>query len=348
MPTTTAEQLERCVTNIFVAKSCPVDVAQTVARSLVLGNLRGHDSHGVIRVIQYVEWMDLGWIRPTAELEVVRDAGSILMIDGHYQFGQVIGRQATELAIEKTKALGVCVLTIRRAAHLGRVGEFMEQAAEAGVLAWTMANTHGGGVLQAAHGGYEPKLSANPLAAAAPMPDGRALTMDFATSITAEGKVKLALARGEQLPDGYLVDGYGKPTNDPATYYAEPKGAILPVAGHKGYMLALFADIFAGAVGGGACSHLNIDQIANGWFAVFLDPDAFSGQDFYDDQVSQLTDWLKASKPRQGFDEVLLPGEPEQRTEQTRSCEGITIEDDTWAKLSQIAKSLDVDGPQAV
>ncbi|CAN5454136.1 malate/lactate/ureidoglycolate dehydrogenase [soil metagenome] len=346
MPTLAPDNLEKLVREILEDKAVPSDVAAAVAHSLVLGNLRGHDSHGVIRVPQYIEWMDQGWIQPKGKLEIIKDKGPILVVDGHYQFGQVIGREATDLAIAKTKSEGVCVLTIRRSAHLGRMGEFMEQAAAAGIAAFTLTNTHGGGVLQAAHGGYEPRLSANPLAAAAPLPGGRSITMDFATSITAEGKVKLALARNEQLPEGYLVDGYGEPTTDPATYYAEPKGAILPVASHKGYALAVFADILAGAVGGGSCSHANLDQVANGWFAVFVDPAAFSGQDFYDDQVDKLAGWLKDSKPRAGFDEVLLPGEPEDRIQAQRKANGIPIEADTWTKLTGLASSLGIVHPK--
>lgn len=340
-----ADTLQTFVSSIFRAKDVPPEVADGVARSLVVGNLRGHDSHGIIRVIQYVEWMDLGWIDPRGELEILKDQGAILAVDGHYQFGQVIGRQATELAIAKAKQEGVCVLTIRQASHLGRMGEFMEQAAAEGIVAFSLTNTHGGGVLQAAHGGYEPRLSANPLTGGAPLPDGRAVTMDIATSITAEGKVKLALARGEQLPEGYLVDGHGKPTTDPAAYYDDPKGAILPVAGHKGYALAVFADILAGAVGGGSCSHADVDQVANGWFAVFIDPAAFCGQDFYDDQVSSLAAWLKSANPREGFDEVLLPGEPETRMQAEREANGIPIEPDTWSKLTAIADTLGVSSP---
>lgn len=342
-----ASGLEKWISRIFGSKSVPADVADQVATSLVSANLTGHDSHGVIRVIQYVEWMDMGWINPQGRLEVIKDEGPILMIDGHYQFGQVIGRQATDLAIAKAKQQGVCVLTIRRSSHLGRMGEFMEQAANAGIVSLTLTNTHGGGVLQAAHGGYEPRLSANPLSAGAPVPEGQSITMDFATSITAEGKVKLALARGEQLPEGYLVDGHGAPTTDPATYYAEPKGAILPVAAHKGYALAVFADIFAGAIAGGSCSHADRDQVANGWFALFIDPAAFSGEAFYADQVSQLAAWLKSSKPREGFDKVRLPGEPEQQAHEQRAAEGIPIEHDTWEKLCEISQELQVAIPAA-
>lgn len=345
MKTHPPDQLRQLACAIFVAKGVPEDTAAIVAASLVDANLRGHDSHGIIRVPQYVEWLDAGWINPHGRLEVFRDSGPILMVTGHYQFGQVIGREATALAISKARQQGVCVLTIRESSHLGRMGEFMEQAAAAGLVAFAWTNTHGGGVLQAAHGGYEPRLSANPLAAGAPLPDGSAVTMDFATSITAEGKVKVALARGECLPEGYLVDGHGRPTTDPAVYYSEPKGAILPVAAHKGYALAVFADLLAGGLTGGLCSQANLDQVANGMLALFLDPEAFAGADAYNTQAGGLAEWLKSSKPREGFKEVLLPGEPESRTAERRTREGIPVEDETWNKMLTLARELEIAPP---
>ena len=345
MPTLPSDVLEQFANEIFVAKGVPAEVAAAVANSLVLSNLRGHDSHGIIRVIQYVDWMDRGWVQPKAELEVIQDRGAILIVDGHYQFGQLIGRQATALAIGKAKEEGVCILTIRRSSHLGRMGEFMEMAADAGLVSFSFTNTHGGGVLQAPHGGREARLSANPLAAGAPVPGKVDVIMDFATSMTAEGKVKVAQARGEQVPEGCLVDGQGMPTTDPDTYYGDPKGAILPAAGHKGYALAVFADILAGAVAGGSCSHANVDHVANGWFAIFVDPGAFCGQGFYEDQVSGLTDWIHSCPTREGFSEVMLPGEPEARATEKRRSGGIPIEDTTWQNLTAIAEALGVSVP---
>ena len=331
--------------DIFLAKGVDETVADGVATSLVLGNLRGHDSHGIIRVIEYVDWMDRRWIRPGGELEIIVDRGPILIVDGHFQFGQIIGRQATELAIAKAKAEGACILAIRRSSHLGRIGEFMEMAAAAGVVSFSLTNTHGGGVLQAPHGGRAPRLSANPVAGGAPVPGGESVVMDIATCMTAEGKVKVARARGERVPEGCLVDGQGEPTTDPEAYYGDPPGAILPIAGHKGYALAVFADIFAGAIAGGSCSHANVGQIANGWFAVFVDPAAFCGQDFYDGQVRGLVEWIKSCPTREGHDEVLLPGEPEVRAETRRARRGIPIESATWKKLTGIADSLGVRVP---
>ena len=345
MPTLDPETLMSFARNIFMAKGVPEETARVVARSLVDGNLRGHDSHGVIRIIEYVDWQDRGWIRPDMEMEIVSDRGHILIVDGHFQYGQIIGRQATKLAIERAREHGVCILTIRRASHLGRIGEFMEQAAEAGIVCFSLTNTHGGGVLQTPHGGRQPRLSANPVAGGAPVPGGEDIIMDMATSATAEGKVKVARARGEKLPEGYLVDGQCQPTTEPEDYYADPPGAILPVAGHKGYALAVFADIFAGAISGGSCSREGVTQIANGWFAVFVDPAAFCGQDVYDDQVGNLVRWVKSSATREGFDEVLMPGEPEARTLAERSRTGIPIETDTWAKIVSIAEDLGVAVP---
>jgi uncharacterized oxidoreductase len=348
MPTITPAHLEPFVTQIFVSKGASQAVAKQVAWSLVAANLRGHDSHGVIRVIEYVDWLDRGWIDPAGEIEVTRDQGPILMIDGHDQFGQVIGRQATELAIAKAKEQGVCILTICHSAHLGRVGEFMEQAADAGIVSFSWTNTHGGGVLAAPHGGRQPRLSANPLAAGAPIPGGESVIMDIATCTVAEGKVKVARAKGEQVPPGCIIDGHGEPTTDPQKYYTEPKGAILPVAAHKGYSLALFADILAGAIAGGSCSHANVDKIANGWFAIFVDPQAFAGRAFYDEQVTSLQGWIKSCPTVKGVDEVLLPGEPEVRTQAKRSQTGIPIESGTWDKLLDIAAVYNIGEPQTL
>ena len=340
MPKIQRTELQRFTREILVAKDVADDVAHQVAESLVLGNLRGHDSHGVIRIIQYVDWMDRGWVNPKGRIQVVKDSGSILIVDGEYQFGQVIGRQATSMAIDKAKQEGVCVLTIRHSSHLGRIGEFMEMAAAAGVVSLSLTNTHGGGVLAAPYGGREPRLSANPIAGGAPVRGGAAIVMDMATCVIAEGKVKVAQIQGEKLPPNCVVDGQGNPTTDPDAYYADPPGAILPLAGHKGYALSVFAEILAGAVGGGSCSHANREQIANGWFAVFIDPAAFCGGEFYDEQTSALVQWVKSSETMQGFDEVLVPGEPERRATLERSTQGIPIDDQTLIELDKVADRL--------
>jgi len=346
MPNIAASQLIDLTKRIFVAHGVPVEVARDVADSLVLGNLKGHDSHGVIRIIEYVDWLAKGWIDPHAELEVLSDDGAILVVDGHSGFGQVIGRKATELAIEKSKVLGACILTLRHSAHLGRVGEFAEIAAAAGVMHLSLTNTHGGGVLVAPHGGCERRLSANPIVGGAPVPGRDPVIMDMATSTIAEGKLKVARAKGESVDPGLFVDASGEIGTDPnSQYYTDPPGALLPMAAHKGFAISVFAELFAGALGGGSCSRPDQAQIANGWFAIFIDPARFSGQEFYNAESSRFYDWVKTSRPREGFSEVCMPGEPEARALADRSKNGIPIDEGTWAKISNIAKEARIELP---
>lgn len=339
MPTLDAGTLTAFVADIFTRQGAEPEVAQTVADSLVLANLKGHDSHGVIRVIDYTHWMKQGWINPSGRPEVVRETESLLIVDGHFGFGQVIGREATRLAIAKTKQSGVCVLSVRRSGHLGRLGEFAEMAAGAGLASFSFTNTHGGGQIVAPYGGRERRLSANPLAAGAPLPDGGALVMDFATSVIAGGKVQVARAKGESLPPGCIVNGRGEPSTDPAEFSGDPPGALLPFGGHKGFALALFADIFAGALSGAGCSKPGGGPIANAMLALFLDPGAFAGPEFFGEEVGGLVRYVKSSPTMQGFDEILVPGEPEQRRSEERRRSGIPIDETTWSRIVAIAEA---------
>ena len=345
MPTVDAPELIPFVQRIFEAHDVPAAVAQRVARSLVLSNLKGHDSHGIFRVIQYVDWLSRGWINPRAELEVLRDDGAILMTDGHYGFGQCIGRQATQMAIGKTRHLGACILTLRRSGHLGRIGEFAELAAEAGLVHFSLANVHGGGVLVAPHAGRERRLSANPVTAAAPLEGGEAIVMDMATSTIAEGKLNVARARQEEVSPGLFLNGQGQPSTRPQEFYGDPPGALLPMAEHKGFALSVFAEIFAGALSGGSCSRSDQPRVANNWFALFVDPRRFSGEESFDGECSRFRDWVKSSRLRDGFSEILMPGEPEARIFERRSREGIPVEADTWSKVATIAASVGVQLP---
>lgn len=346
MPRVHPDTMSDFATAIFAACDIPHDVARQVAASLVLGNLSGHDSHGVIRIIEYVNWTARGWINPRAELVVEREQPCTLMLNGNFGFGQVIGRQAMELGISKAKAEGVCVVSLRQSAHLGRVGEFMEQAADAGIIAFGFTNTHGGGVLVAPHGGCERRLSANPLVAGVPIPNSPHMVVDMSTSTIAEGKIKVARSKGESLPAGLFVNSDGNPSTSPQEYYAEPPGALLPLAGHKGFALSLCCEVLAGAMTGAGCSKQGVDRIANGFLAFLLDPCAFAGQTEVGDELSGLRQWVKSSRLQKGFDSIQFPGEPEARAREVRSS-GIEIEETTWNRICAIASERDVFIPDA-
>jgi uncharacterized oxidoreductase len=193
-------------------------------------------------------------------------------------------------------------------------------------------------VLVAPHGGCERRLSANPLAAGAPLPGGGPLVMDLATSTVAEGKLKVARARREPVAPGLFVTASGATATDPAAFYADPPGALLPMAGHKGYALSVFAEVFAGALTGGSCSRSDEPRVANGWFAWFIDPERFCGRAFFDAELTRFRDWVKSSRRSEGVDAILMPGEPELRAEAERSRHGIVLDDDTWSKIEAIAR----------
>jgi uncharacterized oxidoreductase len=215
----------------------------------------------------------------------------------------------------------------------------MEQAAAARLICLALTNTHGAGVLVAPHGGCERRLSANPIAGGAPRPGGPPLVMDMSTSTTAEGKIKVARNKREHLPPGLFVNSRGEPATDPEDYYASPPGALLPMAGHKGFALSMFCEVFAGAVTGAGCSKQGVDRVANGFFAILVDPAAFGNSDFFDSELASLAGFVKSSRLAQGCDEILLPGEPEARAESRRRAEGIPIDEATWGKICRIVDS---------
>ena len=346
MPTIDALTLTNFGSAIFEKSDIPASVAKRVAESLVLANLKGHDSHGVIRIIEYVDWVKRGWVNPTGCLEVVREQPCILILDGNFGFGQVIGREALKLGIDKAKREGACILSLRRSGHLGRIGEFMEMAAEAGLVCFGLTNTHGGGVLVAPHGGCERRLSANPIAGGAPRTDGAAMIMDISTSTVAEGKIKVARNKGESLPAGLFVNGQGNPSTSPEEYYATPPGALLPMSAHKGFALSLFCEVFAGALTGAGCSKSGVDRVANGFMAFLLDPAVFSGTEFFNSEISALGQFVKSSRLMTGFDEIQLPGEPEANAQAKREPSGIPIDQTTWEKICTIAMQRQVPIPE--
>jgi uncharacterized oxidoreductase len=266
-------------------------------------------------------------------------------VDGQFGFGQVVGREATRWAIARARENGVCVLAIRRSGHLGRLGEYAEMAAEAGLVYFSFTNTHGGGILVAPHGGRERRLSANPIAAAAPLPGGAIMLMDISTSVIAEGKAKVARAQGKPLPPGCMVNSRGEPSTDAEEFYANPPGALLPFGGHKGYALSMFAEVFAGALSGAGCSKSGAHLVANSLLAFFLDPARFSGGEFFGQEVGDLVQHVKSSPPMQGFAEILIPGEPEQREHDRRRQSGIPIDSETWSRITALAETLGVATP---
>jgi len=333
---------------VFRAAGSDADEARVVAAHLVEANLAGHDSHGVMRIYKYINWVTRGQVVPNRHAVIVSDRDAALVVDGAFGYGQVIGKEAMALAAARTDVNGFVVMAIRNSGHLGRIGAWAEYLAEHGYASFHFVNTSGFGILVAPHGGSDRRLSANPVAAGAPVKDGRPLVLDIATSVIAEGKIQVSRNKGEKLPPGMVLDGAGRPTTDPEAFYASPPGAILPFGGHKGSGLSLFCEILAGSLTGGLASNPKTPtagRLVNNMLTLAFDPAVFGGSELFHADVKRLMEWTRASPPIEPGGSVLLPGEIEDRTRTEREANGIPIDRETWAKIAAAAASVGVAAP---
>jgi uncharacterized oxidoreductase len=348
MPSFPPEVLRDFAARLLMAGGLQADEAALVARSLVDANLRGHDSHGVMRIPSYLELCAKGEVVPGVELTVLRSSPGIYVGDAHWGFGQTQAQRLTRILIEMAREHGTALGTLVRSSHIGRLGEYCEMAAEHGLVSMLMVNTHGHARRVAPPGGKAPRLGTNPLAIGAPA-DGGPLILDFGTSATAEGKVRVKRIAGQKCPDGWLLDSEGRPTNDPATLYGTPPGTILPMGGdqaYKGFGLGLMVEILSGALSGGVCiREVPVNPNGNCVFMMLIDPEHVGGAAHFAHEVAGLTAFVRDCPKIDPSGEILLPGDPERRTLAERTHEGIPLDNGNWAALVKLAERLQVAVP---
>src|SRR5215831_15277123 len=338
-----ADRLKRFTRAIFAAIGCREHEAARIAHYLVEANLAGHDSHGVIRVPFYVEWVKAGKVVPNQGIKVVFENEVIAVVDGQYGFGQVLGEEAMRLGIDKAKKHGVAVIALRNAGHLGQIGAWPLLVAREGLTSLHWVNTSGAGILVAPFGGIERRLSANPIAAGVPLKNGEPIVLDMSACTIAEGKIKVALNKGVQVPPNCIVDSRGRPTTDPKVFYGTPPGSILSIAGHKGYGLGIVAEVLAGALTGGGCSNpANANRLANGMFSIILDQNVFQPEAEFAAEIRRFIDWVKSAETTTPDGEILMPGEIEARNRRQRIRDGIELDETTWGQLVAVGRSLGI------
>jgi hydroxycarboxylate dehydrogenase B len=347
MPTLRPEPLETLARDIFLSIQVPPAGAAWMAQLLVRANLRGHDSHGVIRIPQYIASWKKGEANPTAEPLVVQDGPATALVDGKLGFGQIVARRGMELAMEKAAAIGISAVGVFNSNHIGRLADYTEMAGERSMLALLAVNAGGAGQRMAPWGGRAPRLSTNPFAFACPTGRGVPISFDVATTMAAEGKVRVKRNRKEKMPPGWCLDADGNPTTDPNAIYGDPPGTILPVGGHKGYSLALMIEVLAGIVARGGYSSERPGPLLNGMFMVVVDIRRFVEPGIFRTEVDDLIRYLKTSPTVSGVEQILTPGEPEAITEATRRQSGIFVEDQTWEQIAQVAREREVPIPTA-
>ena len=342
MPKFSPQQLTAIAQDIFVAGGVERDEAGIVSEHLVQANLVGHDSHGVLRIPEYLAWMEAGDVVPGQHISITQETEVLAVMEGGWGFGQVIGLEAIEVAMGKAGEGGVGIIAVSQCGHIGRVGHYPYLAAQHGFVTVMFVNTHGGGKLAAPWGGRGRRLSANPISVGIPRQDDEPLVLDMATSAIADGKLKDMHNRGVPAPAGCIVDADGNPTTDPAAYIGPPEGALLPFGGHKGFGLSFVIDILAGALSGAGCSREGVDRIGNGFLAIVIEPEQLrEGGGFYAD-VEGLVQHVKSSELAAGFDEILAPGEPEIGTRQERTRDGIAVDYTAWGKICAAAERYGV------
>jgi uncharacterized oxidoreductase len=242
----------------------------------------------------------------------------------------------------------VAIGTLRHSSHIGRLGEYCEIAASRELVSIMMVNTHGAARRVAPPGGRAPRLGTNPIAMGVPSGDAP-LVLDFSTSVTAEGKVRMKSIAGETCPEGWLLDSDGNPTTDPNDLYTDPPGSILPMGGpqaYKGFGLSLMIDLFSGALSGGLCARETpITPKGNCVFMMAVNPAFLGGTEAFEREVTQLVDFVRNTPTAPGTAEILLPGDPERQTVARNQRDGLWVDDENWGKLRQLAETLGVEPP---
>ena len=348
MPTIAPQDLEKFAIALLAAGGATRAEANCVGPSLVAANLRGYESHGVMRIPYYVQAIKTGEVVAGADFTVLKESPTNLVVDANWGFGQVQAGELLRRLIAKTRSAGMAVGTMIHSGHIGRLGEYCEAAAEANLVSMLMVNSHGAAARVAPPGGKAPRLSTNPLAIGVPNGD-EPLMLDFSTSATAEGKVRVKKIAGEKCPEGWLLDCEGQPTTDPNTLYGNPPGSILPMGGaqaYKGFGLSLMIEILTGALSGGVVAREPFyPKKGNCVFMLLLDPAHFGGAEHFRSEVAQLCDYLRSCPRIPGCERILLPGDPERITLAQRSAQGITLDAENWSAVRKLADDLHVQAP---
>ncbi len=333
--------LRQFVATIFTRAGATQSVADEVAHHLVEANLKGHDSHGVGMIPAYVRNIRVGHLLPNAHAEVVRDNGAVLLVDGKFGFGQVVGREATDRAIERVKSTGVVAVGLRNAHHLGRIGAYGERCGRAGLVSVHFVNVVGHEPQVSPWGGRERRMTTNPFCCVVPRDGDEPVVLDMATSAIALGKVRVAHFKGVPIEDGALVDSQGEPTNDPGVMFKEPFGALGPFGKHKGYGLALMCELLGGALAGEWTAQPGRERagtIVNHMLMVVIDPAAFGNRTAFQQEVLAMVGYIHSTTPARGFDKVRVPGDPERETLAARDRDGIDVDDNSWAGIVDAAR----------
>jgi uncharacterized oxidoreductase len=344
------------ITEIFQAKSCSDYEAKTIAERLCGSNLKGHDSHGIVRVPRYVQWMDWNWVFPNVKPEIIVDAGAMALLDAKQGFGQVAGEYAVDEGITRAAKHGMSVIGLKNSGHLGRIGDWSERAADAGLISFHFVNVRGS-LLVAPFGGSDRRGSTSPLSIGIPSKGSPHIILDMATSTVAEGKVMVAQKGGKKLPFGALIDSSGNLTTDTEVMYGKISddeipnsengtGAITAFGLHKGSGINFMMEMLGGALTGSGVSAGIEDKekrkFGNGMLSLYISVQKMVDLDYFSKEVKSYADFVRASPPANQNEKVMIPGDKEILTNEDRMKNGLPVAPLVWENIRQTAEKLNV------
>ena len=349
-----AGQISAWMTSVFEKLGVPPDDAAVTTETLVHSDLMGIDSHGLARVAvhpSYARGLREGTVDPKAVPEVVHQAASTAVMDGHGGLGPVAATRAMELAIDKARETGAGFVAVTNSRHYGAASHYSTMALEHGMIGISM--TIGGlGVVPTYGRGR--RIGINPLSVAAPTEDEAPFILDIATSVVAAGKLELAKMAGKRVPLGWLVDADGRPTTDPDDFWRG--GALLPLGGlpetgsHKGYGLSVMIDIFCGVLSGlGFSAGLKTaGQDATPHFQGALLVEGFRPLGGFRAMMDDLIRTLTETEPAEGAERVLVHGQKEFEARRDRERNGIPYHRQVVDTLEQLAREVEIPLPAPV
>jgi len=339
------KNLVRAIEAIVLAGGSDAREAKLVAENLVMANLLGHDSHGIGMIPRYIDALLEGGLAANQHPKATLDTGALLALDGCKGYGQTIGFEAMQMAIERAQKHGSCVMVLGNAHHLGRIGHWAEMAVAKGLISIHFVNVISHARV-APYAGRDARFGTNPVCIGIPLPGEAPFLLDMATSAVAQGKMRVAHNKREKVAPGLLIDNDGRPTDDPRYAVVPPLGAILAFGGHKGYGLAVACELLGGALSGGGTWHYEEStkqRVLNGMLAILIDPARLGTATPFQSETRQFLDWLRKGRTAPGADKVRIAGEPERETRAKREHDGVPVDDITWKEILAAAAKVKLD-----
>jgi len=336
MPLVSAADLRPIMSDLLISVGTAPEIAKMVGDSLVESNLAGHDSHGVLRILHYLEMARAGEVNPAATPEIVLEHGATVTVDGKWGWGQPSMLMAADAAVDKARANGIGMAIVVNSYHIGRVAPYVEHLAREGMIGLAMSNA---GRAVAPYGSKQRVMGTNPIAWAVPGPDGaEPICLDVATAFIAEGKVRVARAREVEVPPGAVIDTQGYPSVNPNDFYNG--GALLPFGGHKGSGFSILAQLLGVGLAGATPELLSHHRGGNGPVVIAIDVAAFVDPSEFQARVADQCAEIRSAEAAVGFESVQMPGDPEQRSRVFRERDGIPVPDNTWAEIQALHAQL--------